>query len=91
MTVNGIQPNLVTKRIKEINSETPILWTTSLIKSPQELTVRTTARNNIMLENVLANQTKIIENQEKILNAMTKNCTNSYADNELGQNLSIVA
>lgn len=64
--LNGITSADVKARIKQINEETPIFWTASFIKEPQELTVRTTARNNIMLEKVLENQAKIIANQNII-------------------------
>lgn len=60
-SINGISSETVKARLKEINEETPIFWTTSLIKSPQELTVRTATRNNIMLEKILENQSKIME------------------------------
>lgn len=36
-------------------------------KSPQELTVRTTARNNLMIEQVLLNQMLLMQNQNKIM------------------------
>lgn len=65
--INGISTDTVKTRLKEINSETPMLWTTSFIKSPQEITARTAVRNNLMLDTVLANQKTIIENQNKIL------------------------
>jgi len=60
-TISGITSDDVKTRLKQINEDTPIIWTTSLIKSPQELTVRTVTRNNIMLEKVLKNQSKIME------------------------------
>jgi len=69
--VNGISPDMVKARIKEINSETPVIWT-NLIKSPQELSVRTTARNNIMLDTVIANQNVIYKNQAQIIENQTK-------------------
>lgn len=59
-SINGISSNEVKVRLKQINEDTPILWTTSLIKEPQELAVRTVVRNNIMLEKVLENQSKIM-------------------------------
>jgi len=60
-SISGISSEQVKERLKQINGETPIIWTTSLLNSPQELTVRTVARNNIMLEKVLDNQNKIME------------------------------
>lgn len=59
-TINGITGEQVKERLKEINKDTPIVWTSSLLNSPSELTARTVARNNIMLEQVLANQKKIM-------------------------------
>ena len=60
----------VKNRLKDLNDDTPVLYLTSLVKEPQEITLRTTARNNIMLDNVLSNQEVIMNNQEKILNRL---------------------
>lgn len=65
--LNNISKETVKDRLKELNKETPMIYTTSFIKEPQEISLRTVARNNIMLEQVLQNQAKILENQEKIL------------------------
>ena len=65
--LNNISKEAVKDRLKELNKETPMFYTTSFIKEPQEISLRTVARNNIMLEQVLQNQAKILENQEKIL------------------------
>ena len=51
-----IPSNEVKTRIKELNNETPAIFTTSVIKQPQEITLRAVAQNNIMLDNILANQ-----------------------------------
>lgn len=67
--INGISPDVVQSRIKDLNHETPALFTTSLIKEPQEITLRAVTRNNLMLEQVIENQNKIIENQNKMLGA----------------------
>jgi len=69
-TINGIPSDQVNARLKEINSDTPILWTTSLIKAPQELTARTATRNNIMLDKVLENQNTIMQNQGLMMQKM---------------------
>lgn len=66
LEINNISPDQVTQRVKDINKETPALWLTSLIKEPQEITVRTVARNNIMLDQILENQKQIIKSQEMI-------------------------
>lgn len=66
-TINGITSDDVKARLKQINEDTPILWTTSLIKEPQELTVRTAVRNNIMLEKILDNQQKLMLNQNLLI------------------------
>lgn len=65
--LNNISRNDVTERLRLLNSDTPIFYTTSFIKQPQEITLRTVARNNMMLEQILENQNKILENQNKIL------------------------
>lgn len=65
--LNNISRDVVKERLKELNKDSPAIYTTSLIKEPQEISLRAVARNNIMLEQVLQNQAKIIENQEKIL------------------------
>ena len=57
-------------RLRELNNDTPAVYTTSFIKSPQEITLRTIARNNIMLDKVLENQEVIIKNQNEILKNM---------------------
>ena len=67
--LNNISRDVVKERLKELNKETPMIYTTSFIKEPQEISLRTVARNNIMLEQVLQNQAKILENQEKILDS----------------------
>ena len=64
--LNNISKEEVKERLNALNKETPMLYTTSFIKEPQEISLRTVARNNIMLEQVLQNQAKILENQEKI-------------------------
>lgn len=65
--INGISTADVKTRLEDINKETPILWTTSLIKSPQEITARTAVRNNLLLDKVLDNQNKIMQNQSLIM------------------------
>lgn len=65
--LNNISRDVVKERLKELNKDSPAIYTTSFIKEPQEISLRAVARNNIMLEQVLQNQAKIIENQEKIL------------------------
>ncbi len=65
--LNNISRDVVKERLKELNKDSPAIYTTSLIKEPQEISLRAVARNNIMLEQVLQNQAKILENQEKIL------------------------
>lgn len=65
--LNNISRNDVTERLRLLNSDTPMIYTTSFIKQPQEITLRTVARNNMMLEQILENQNKILENQNKIL------------------------
>lgn len=65
--LNNIPKEDVKQRLRELNSDAPIIYTTSLIKAPQEITLRAVARNNIMLEQILQNQNKILENQNKIL------------------------
>lgn len=65
--LNNIPKEDVKQRLHELNSDAPIIYTTSLIKEPQEITLRAVARNNIMLEQILQNQNKILENQNKIL------------------------
>lgn len=65
--LNNISRNDVTERLRLLNADTPIIYTTSVIKQPQEITLRTVARNNMMLEQILENQNKILENQNKIL------------------------
>lgn len=59
-TINGITSEQVKDRLKQVNKDTPLIWTSSIMNSPAELTARIAARNNIMLENVLANQKKIM-------------------------------
>lgn len=65
--INNISKESAKTRLQELNKETPMIWTTSFIKSPQEITALTAARNNIMLDTVVANQKTIIENQNKII------------------------
>ena len=65
--LNDIPKEDVKQRLRELNRDAPIFYTTSLIKAPQEITLRAVARNNIMLEQILQNQNKILENQNKIL------------------------
>lgn len=59
--INGISSDEVKARLKEVNSDTPIIWTTSLMNQPQELSVRLEARNNIMLDKMLKNQQLIMK------------------------------
>ena len=65
--LNNIPKDDVKQRLKELNGDAPVFYTTSFIKEPQEITLRAAARNNIMLEQILQNQKKILENQNKIL------------------------
>lgn len=67
--INNISSETVKSRIKDINKETPVFWT-NLVKEPQEISLRMTARNNLMLDQVLANQAVIIDNQNKIMEKM---------------------
>lgn len=69
-SINGIPTVDVKTRLEDINKETPIIWSTSLIKSPQEITARTAVRNNLMLDKVLDNQNKIMQNQTLIMEKM---------------------
>ena len=71
--IDNISPQEVKDRLKLLNKDTPVIYLTSLVKEPQEITLRTVARNNIMLDKVLANQETIIENQNKILNQLGNN------------------
>jgi len=66
--INNISSEAVKERLKAINSQTPFFWaTTSIIKAPAEVTARTAVRNNLMLDQVLENQTTIMDNQQKIM------------------------
>lgn len=67
--LNNISKETVKNRLKELNKETPMI-STSFIKEPQEISLRAVARNNIMLEQVLQNQAKILENQEEIFDSI---------------------
>lgn len=69
-TISGISSEEVKARLKQINEDTPVIWTTSLVKEPQELSVRTVVRNNIMLEKVLDNQAQIMKNQAVMMEKM---------------------
>ena len=71
--IDYISRQEVKNRLKELNNDTPAIYLTSLIKEPQEITLRTVARNNIMLDKVLANQEIIIKNQNEILNKKGEN------------------
>ena len=71
--IDNISPQEVKDRLKLLNQDTPVIYLTSLVKEPQEITLRTVARNNIMLDNVLANQQIIIQNQNKILSKLGNN------------------
>ena len=60
--INGITSEEVKSRLRQVNDETPVVfWSTSVIKEPQDLTVRMVARNNIMLEKIMDNQNKIMQ------------------------------
>ncbi len=65
--LNNISKDAVTARLKLLNKDTPAIYTTSFIKNPEEIALRTVARNNMMLEQIIENQNKILENQNKIL------------------------
>ena len=67
--LNNISKETVKNRLKELIKETPMI-STSFIKEPQEISLRAVARNNIMLEQVLQNQAKILENQEEIFDSI---------------------
>ena len=56
-----------------MNKDTPVIYLTSLVKEPQEITLRTVARNNIMLDNILENQQIILQNQNEILSKLGNN------------------
>ena len=71
--IDSIAPEEVKDRLKLLNKDTPNIYLTSLIKEPQEITLRTVARNNIMLDNILANQQTILKNQNEILSKLGNN------------------
>ena len=71
--INNITPQDVKDRLKLLNKDTPVIYLTSLVKEPQEITLRTVARNNIMLDNILANQQIILQNQNEILSKLGNN------------------
>ncbi|MBE7702432.1 MAG: hypothetical protein E7Z89_00115 [Cyanobacteria bacterium SIG28] len=71
--IYNISPQEVKDRLKLLNQDTPVIYLTSLVKEPQEITLRTVARNNIMLDKVLENQEIIINNQKEILNKLGNN------------------
>ena len=71
--IYNISPQEVKDRLKLLNKDTPVIYLTSLVKEPQEITLRTVARNNIMLDKVLENQEIIINNQKEILNKLGNN------------------
>lgn len=72
-TINGITGEEVKARLKEINKDTPIIWTASLMNAPSELTARTVTRNNIMLDKILENQAKIMDSQKVIMDKLGTN------------------
>ena len=71
--IDNISPQEVKDRLKLLNKDTPLVYLTSLVKEPQEITLRTVARNNIMLDNVLANQQIIMQKQDEILSKLGNN------------------
>lgn len=71
--IDNITPQDVKDRLKLLNKDTPVIYLTSLVKEPQEITLRTVARNNIMLDNILANQQIILQNQNEILSKLGNN------------------
>jgi len=71
--MDKISSQEVTDRLKLLNKDTPVIYLTSLVKEPQEITLRAVARNNIMLDNIIANQEIIIKNQNEILTKLGNN------------------
>ena len=71
--IDNITPQEVKDRLKLLNKDTPVVYLTSLVKEPQEITLRTIARNNIMLDNILTNQQIILQNQNEILSKLGNN------------------
>ena len=71
--IDNIKPQDVKDRLKLLNKDTPVIYLTSLVKEPQEITLRTVARNNIMLDNILENQQIILQNQNEILSKLGNN------------------
>ena len=71
--IDNISSQEVKERLKLLNKDTPVIYLTSLVKEPQEITLRTVARNNIMLDNILENQQIILRNQNEILNKLGNN------------------
>ncbi len=60
--LNNISKEAVTERLSALTKDTPVFF-----RDPQKISLRTVIRNNLMLEQVLHNQAKILENQEIIL------------------------
>lgn len=71
--IDNITPLEVKDRLKLLNKDTPVIYLTSLVKEPQEITLRIVARNNIMLDNIIENQQIILKNQNEILSKLGNN------------------
>lgn len=71
--IDNITPQEVKDRLKLLNKDTPVIYLTSLVKEPQEITLRIVARNNIMLDNIIENQQIILKNQNEILSKLGNN------------------
>lgn len=71
--IDNITPLEVKDRLKLLNKDTPVIYLTSLVKEPQEITLRIVARNNIILDNIIENQQIILKNQNEILSKLGNN------------------
>lgn len=71
--IDNITPQEVKDRLKLLNKDTPVIYLTSLVKEPQEITLRIVARNNIILDNIIENQQIILKNQNEILSKLGNN------------------
>ena len=74
-TINSSNPkNEVGKRVKELQKETiknsQLLDLSNLAINPMHVNMYAVSKNNIMLDNVLANQEIIMKNQAQIMNKL---------------------
>lgn len=63
----------VGKRVRELQEESPYQRVGQVLKPTEVVIEHAVAKNNIMLENVLANQEAIMQNQAMIMNKLGGN------------------